>query len=217
MSGIEIPNGLFDDIIGHEEAKNLFIKALQGERVHFLLIGPPASAKTLFLLCLERLPRTRYVLGSRMSKAGLTDYLITNRPRIILIDEIDKLCGPDYGVLLSLCETGRVTEMLYNRAREAMLETTVFACANTLKGIPPEVVSRFLVLFFKPYSQQEFFSIVENLLRRRGIDQETSMYIARKVWHDLGSRDPREAIRISRMGRTKEAVDQVISWLRKYR
>lgn len=213
----EVPGDLFDDVVGHQEVKDLFMKALQGERVHFLLLGPPSSAKTLFLLCLEKLQKARYILGSRMSKAGLTDYLITHKPKIILLDEIDKMDGTDYGVLLSLCETGRVTEMLYGRAREAVLDTVVFGCTNTLKGIPPEVISRFEVLRFKPYDDVEFFNVVQNVLVRRGLDDDAASYIAQKTWSELRTGDPREAIRISKMAKTRDEADRVIGWLKKYR
>jgi Holliday junction DNA helicase RuvB len=212
-----IPEDLFDDVVGYDDLKQLFLKALQGERVHFLLLGPPSSAKTLFLLCLEKLPKARYILGSRMSKAGLTDFLITQKPKIVLLDEVDKMDGEDYGVLLSLCETGRVTEMLYGRVRQAFLDTVVFGCTNTLKGIPPEVISRFEVLRFRPYNEIEFRDVVENVLVRRGLEKDTAAYIASKVWHDMGSRDPREAIRISKMAKTKEEADRIISWIKKYR
>jgi predicted ATPase with chaperone activity len=43
-------NGLFDDIVGFEDVKDLFKMAIQAERpVHLLLCGPPASAKSLFM------------------------------------------------------------------------------------------------------------------------------------------------------------------------
>jgi len=212
-----IPDGVFDDVVGHDEVKKLFLKALGGERVHFLLLGPPSSAKTLFLLCLERLPKTRYILGSRMSKAGLTDYLITYKPRVVMLDEVDKMEAADYGVLLSLCETGRVTEMLYGKVREEVLDTVVFGCTNTLKEIPPEVVSRFEVLRFRPYTDEEFSDVVVNVLLRRGVDRDVANLITLKVLRELGSRDPREAIRISKMAKTREEVDQVVGWLKKYR
>ena len=212
-----IPADIFDDVVGHDEVKKLFLKALGGERVHFLLLGPPSSAKTLFLLCLERLPKTRYILGSRMSKAGLTDYLITYKPRVVMLDEVDKMDAADYGVLLSLCETGRVTEMLYGRVRQVTLDTVVFGCANRTKGIPPEVLSRFEVLRFRDYTPEEFLDVVKNVLMRRGIDQTVAVHIATETMRGLGTRDPREAIRISKLAKSVKEVDEVVSWLRKYR
>jgi len=152
-----------------------------------------------------------------MSKAGLTDYLITHKPKVVMLDEVDKMDGADYGVLLSLCETGRVTEMLYGRAREAVLDTVVFGCTNSLKGIPPEVVSRFEVLRFRPYTNEEFVDVVVNVLLRRGLDHDVANLIALKALRELGSRDPREAIRISKLAKTTEEVNRIIGWLRKYR
>ena len=212
----KVPWDLFDDVVGYEEAKELFLRALDVGQVHFLLVGPPSSAKTLFLLCLTRLPRSRYVLGSRMSKAGLTDYLFTHQPRVLLLDEIDKMHGEDYGVLLSLCQTGRVSEMIYGKTREVTLNTTVFGCANTLKGIPPEVISRFQVLKFKEYGREEFINVVENVLGRRGVESELALYIAKQVWDGLGVRDPREAIRVARLAKTREEVDLTVKWIKKY-
>lgn len=212
-----IPNDIFDDVVGHDEVKKLIMKALQGERVHFMFLGPPSSAKTLFLLCLERLPKTRYILGSRMSKAGLTDYLITHKPKILMLDEVDKMDAADYGVLLSLCETGRVTEMLYGRVRQVTLDTVVFGCANRIANIPPEVISRFEVLRFKDYTPVEFLDVVKNVLVRRGVDEIVAVHIAGKTMNVLGTRDPREAIRLSKLAKSEKEVDEVVSWLKKYR
>ena len=54
--------GLFDDaeIIGFKDVKNLFYMAINAEKpVHFLLVGPPASGKSLFMSCLaSRLDRS---------------------------------------------------------------------------------------------------------------------------------------------------------------
>jgi Holliday junction DNA helicase RuvB len=213
----EIPADLFDDVVGYDDLKAVFLKALDVGKVHFMLVGPPSSAKTLFLLCLEKLPRARYVLGSRMTKAGLTDYLFTYQPRYLLLDEIDKMSGEHYGVLLSLCETGRVSEMIFGRTRDIALDTTVFACCNQLKRIPPEVVSRFEVLRFKEYSREEFVNIVENVLVRRGTEKDLATYIADRVWHGLDAKDPREAMRIARLAKTREEVDHLIEVIKRYR
>ena len=52
---LTLPEDLFDDIIGHEEVKELLCASLLAEKpVHVLLAGPPALAKTLFLWDIER-------------------------------------------------------------------------------------------------------------------------------------------------------------------
>jgi hypothetical protein len=67
----EIPNGLFDHIVGHEEEKYGLTKSLCGAQpVHILLAGPPATAKSLFLEAVGSLPGAQFALGGATSKAG---------------------------------------------------------------------------------------------------------------------------------------------------
>ena len=49
------------------------------------------------------------------------------------------------------------------------------------------------------------------------MESDLALYIAKQVWDYLGVRDPREAIRISRLAKTREDVDSTISWIKKYR
>jgi len=215
----EIPTDLFDDVVGYEDVKQLFSKSLYGEtedRVHFMMIGPPASAKSLFLFCLEKLSKSKYVLGSRTSKAGLAEYLMNTEPRFLLVDEVDKMALQDYAILLSLCETGRVTEVIYGKTREVHLDTIVFAGGNRLDGIPPEVMSRFQVLHFHPYSETEFTKIVSHVLTRRQVAPQLALYIAEKASSELGSRDVRQAIRIAKLAKNYSQVDSVIRTLLRY-
>ena len=56
-----IPDDLFNIIVGHNNTKTLVKYAIEAEKpVHLLLTGPPASAKTLFLMELARLPESYY-------------------------------------------------------------------------------------------------------------------------------------------------------------
>ena len=215
----EISMDLFDDVYGYEDVKQLFFKSLHGEkedRVHFMMIGPPASAKSLFLFCLEGLSKAKYALGSRSSKAGLAEYLMNVKPKYLLIDEVDKMAIQDYAILLSLCETGRVTEVIYGKMRDVELDTIVFACGNRLDGIPPEVISRFQVLHFHPYSEAEFTEIVSHVLTRRQVSTELALYIAEKVSSELGSRDVRQAIRVAKLAKNYVQVDSIVRTLLRY-
>jgi Holliday junction DNA helicase RuvB len=212
-----IPGDLFSIVIGYDDVKSMIQRALEKEAgIHWLLVGPPASAKTLFLLCLERLPGSGYILGSRMSRAGLSDYLIEYKPRHLLVDEIDKLPPKDMSPLLSLCETGRVVETLYGRRREETLKTIVFAAANRAEGLPRELLSRFEVLHFQEYTQPQFTEVCVRLLEREGVDAELGAYVAEQVWDTLRNRDVREALRISRLSGTRAEVDDNINILRRY-
>ena len=216
---VEVGAALFDDVYGYDDVKGVFVKSLEAEKpVSILLVGPPASAKTLFLLCLGRLPRSYYTLGSASSKAGLADYLIRNRPRYLLVDEIDLMSREDYAVLLSLCETGIVSETKYLKTRAVTLKTWVYACANTTETIPEAVLSRFLPFKFKPYDREAFIRTVINvLMRRENTGGELAEYMAVKIWEDLDSRDVRDAIRLARLTENKAEVDELIPILKKYR
>lgn len=216
---VEVPEDLFANIVGYGDVKTQFKKSLEVERpTHWLLVGPPASAKTTFLLELERLPRSYYALGSRASKAGLADLLITHRPRFLLVDELDRMSREDYAILLSLCETGIVAETKYRRVRRAELKTWVFASANTTKNIPSAVLSRFTVLRFPEYDEKAFTETVVAILKRREkVSPKLARYIAEEVWWTLESKDPRAAVRIARLCENKKEVDKLVEVMKKYR
>ena len=212
----EIPPDLFNPIVGYDDVKSTILRALdKGARVHWLFLGPPASAKTLFLLCLERLPGSGYVLGSRMSRAGLSDYLFNCRPRFLLLDEIDKLPNKDLAPLLSLMENGRVVETLYGRRREVVLNTVVFGAANRISLLSPELLSRFEVLEFPEYTYEQFIEVCVNLLQREGADRDLAKYIGEAVWNYL-VKDVREAVRIARLAEDDDEVDDLVEILKKY-
>ena len=100
-------NALFDDIVGYNHIKRLFRMALDSSAIHILLVGPPASAKTMFLTSLmHHVKDTYFADGANSTKAGMIDYLFANRPRYILVDEIDKMSPKDQTFLLNLMETG---------------------------------------------------------------------------------------------------------------
>jgi hypothetical protein len=79
-------DGFLDDIIGHEDIKRLFSLALRSEEpTHILLSGPPASAKTMFLLSLRRHLKDSYFIdGGNTTKAGRQESIICLKiPRLI--------------------------------------------------------------------------------------------------------------------------------------
>ncbi|MEM2258025.1 MAG: hypothetical protein QXV39_07920, partial [Candidatus Caldarchaeum sp.] len=79
---IHIPEDLFSIIVGYDGIKDLFIRMIKADKpFHTLLIGPPSSAKTLFLLELSRLPGAFYCLGGSTTKVGLIDQLFEFQPR----------------------------------------------------------------------------------------------------------------------------------------
>ena len=84
---IAFPEDIFDPVVGYDDVKWLLRRSLASERLlHFLFVGPPASAKSLLLMELERLDGAYYAVGSSSTRAGLRQLLFDLRPRILLID-----------------------------------------------------------------------------------------------------------------------------------
>jgi Holliday junction DNA helicase RuvB len=157
---------LFGEIIGCEDIKRLFRMALDSaEPVHILLSGAPASAKTLFLQALMALKNSYFVDGSNVSKSGMIDYIFDNKPKYLLIDEIDKTASKDQTFLLNLMETGMVTETKHRKTRTITnVKTWVFATSNNVSKLMLPLQSRFFVVNLEPYTYGQFYNIVVRLL-----------------------------------------------------
>jgi len=215
---LELPEDIFAPIKGYSDVKELVLKVLQADKpVHLLFTGVPASAKTMFLMELAQIKGAVYILGSQATKAGIAETLFTLRPRLLLVDEIDRIGTKDIAVLLSLAETGVVSETKYSKRREIKLETKIFAASNTL-NMPKELISRFMVLTFKPYAKEEFIKVATSILvRREDTDENLAAHIAHQVWQLPQSfPDPRQAVRIARLAKTREEVDNVLSIVMRY-
>lgn len=217
---LEIPADILDIVIGHEDKKEIIMRAIKSQkRCHLLLYGSPASSKSLILECLGNLPGSKKIIGSSSTKAGLFDLLYNDEPRFLLIDEIDKIDNPrDLSILLSLMETGKIYETKFGRRRSKTLNTKVIAAANNIEKIPPELLSRFIRLRFKDYSDNEFLEVSTKVLEKReNIPPSLSAYIAGQVLNRLRSKDVRDCVKVARLlkEQTREDVDKIIDLMRK--
>ena len=133
----ETPADLFDSIVGYSDIKTVVRYALEADKpAHLLLTGPPASAKTMFLLELRWLPQSYYALATTLTAAGLADILFVYEPRFILIDEVERLAPEHIGVLNSLTATGIISETKYGKPHELELDTRVFAAGIKVEKLP---------------------------------------------------------------------------------
>ena len=206
----EIPNDLFDFILGHDDIKSLLWRSIRSEQpVHVLLVGPPASAKSMFLGELARLPFSRFTLGGGTSKAGLADYVLEFRPRFLLIDEIDKMAMTDMSILLSLMESGTVARLKKRMREIEQMKTWVFAAANRDERIWPELKSRFFTIHLKEYSEADFISISRAvLISREKVDPTLAGYIAKELARH--TRDVREAVHFGRLAKSQAEVNELL-------
>lgn len=206
----EIPNDLFDFILGQDQIKSLFWKSLTSiDPVHILMVGPPASSKSMFLGELARLPFSRFTLGGGTSKAGLADFLLEFRPRYLIIDEIDKMAAADMSILLSLMESGIIARLKKRMREIEKMKTWVFAAANRDEHIWPELKSRFFAVHLQEYSEADFISISRAvLMSREKVDSTLASYIASSLARH--TRDVREAIHLGRLCKTTTDVNDLL-------
>jgi Holliday junction DNA helicase RuvB len=195
----ELPQDLFSIIEGHEQVKRVLKLSLLSPRpVHVLLHGPPASAKTLFLQEIARLPGVRYLLGGTTSRAGVVDYLLRETPRALLVDELDKMSPQDMSALLSVMETGYVVRMKVGREAQRRVALWVYAAANTLRGIPAELLSRFVLLSVPAYGEEDFRRVAKAVLtRRENVDPELAEVVVNAL--AKRTRDVRDAVKLARL------------------
>jgi len=215
---VEIPDDFWAPVEGYDDIKEVFLASLKAnEPVHILLIGPPATGKSLMLMEVERLAGSVFVTAGTMTRVGLRDILMDRKPRYLIVDELDKIKDPDdLSVLLTLMESGRVVVTKHKEHREERLKTWVFAGANSTRGLPPELLDRFAKFFLKPYDRETLKRvIVKTLTMREGTPKDLAEYIGEKVASRNGS--VRDAIRLSRICKTREDVDRLWGIMDRYR
>ena len=204
----QTPADLFDSIVGHEEVKYWVHKSLTSPRpVHILLVGPPATAKSMFLEALGSLPGSQYALGGSSSRAGIADFLVNFRPRYLVLDEIDKMNREDFSVLLSLMQSGVVARLKKGMRETDHMTTWVFAGCNKRGRLPPELLSRFVDFDFILYTREEFVEVAVSVITKQlGKDENLARYIAERV--SRRTRDVRQAIHVGELCDTREEVDR---------
>jgi replication-associated recombination protein RarA len=210
---------LFSNIVGYGDIKKLFHLSLSSKDkpVHILLVGPPASAKTLFMLECMKLERSYFMLGSHSTKSGMIEYLFEKRPRYLIVDEIEHMPLKDQTALLSLMETGIIAETKFQKARNTQLKTWVFATSNATERMLTPLLSRFLVLYFKPYKYGSFKEVTVHLLcHGEGIAEDIATEVADIVWIKLKSKDIRDCVKIANLAKTKEDVKWVVETMKNY-
>lgn len=209
---------LFENIIGYDDIKKIFKMSLNSDKpVHILLVGPPASAKTLFMLEFLNLERSYFTLGSHSTKAGMIDYLFEHRPRYLLVDEIEHMPYKDQTSLLSIMETGILTETKSQKTRSTQLKTWIFATCNNKDKLLSPLLSRFIIFHLKPYNHSKFIEVSNGILIQNGIQFDIAQEISEVVWKKLKSKDIRDCIKISRLAKTIEDVEWIAKTLKHYR
>ena len=216
------PDELFRYIVGYDDIKKVLKMVLKSEKpVHCLLVGPPATAKTLFLEDIyNAYEDADFVIGSEASSIGILKLIRERKPSILLIDEIDKILrGEDLSTLLSVMEGGKVRRVKGDEITDMEeVHLKVIAAGNTDRYMPQELKSRFGFKFYlKPYNKKQFVEICKNYLSNfEDIEEDLAEYIGERVWNEL-DQDIRTARSIARLCENKiEKVEFLVNVMRKY-
>jgi hypothetical protein len=160
----------FEFIVGFDDLKEQIAKSISSQRrIHFMLEGPPACAKSLILEGVRAsVPGSYPAFGSRTSAAGLSDALFENHPRVLLLDEADKVHMDGIAILLGLMESGEILETKSRKTRGVTLNCMVIAACNSSSKMPPEFLSRFsLHAHFPKYTREEFIDVCIGFLGKK--------------------------------------------------
>ncbi|KKL73672.1 hypothetical protein LCGC14_2072540 [marine sediment metagenome] len=204
----QLPPDLFTHIVGHDEVKFWLQKSLTAPQpVHVLLVGPPATSKSLFLEDLGNLPGAQYALGGSSSKAGIAEFLLQFRPRYLVIDELEKAKTDDLSVLLSLMSSGIVARLKKGMREAETMKVTVFAGCNRRDRLPPELLSRFVEFRFTTYTREDFIEVAVSVITGQlGKSESLARYIAEQVVKR--TKDVRQAIQLGKLVDTEDEVDR---------
>jgi Holliday junction DNA helicase RuvB len=212
---------VFSRIEGLDDIKEMMLRALESsERAHTLLTGPPTSAKSMFMLEIEKFLGTKvyFAEGAATTKAGLQRFIAENpHKEIIIIDEIDKMLMKDQEGLLTMMERGEFTSTKVRNTKTVKANIVIFATSNSTERLSKPLLSRFTVFEIPEYSYPEFEAISVRIIKR--LPQNTVIHIASSVWK-TGSRDIRDVLKIAKLcnhADQEEDINRLITISQKYR
>jgi DNA polymerase III delta prime subunit len=204
----------FESIQGYDDIKDIVKRALDAEdNYNLLFIGPPASAKTLFLLGILESRKGVYFDGSNTTNRIL-DVLEEKRPKIICIDELDKMPKQFQDKLLNFMESGHIkVDQIRKRYDFTIKGTKIFVACNEITRLSRPLQSRFRRLHLPPYTEEQFLEVSAKVLPKLKI----AHVIGKTVWDQRG--DIRDVISIGKLVRKNdgpEEVEQILSTMIKY-
>ena len=212
----ELGEDIFDDVIGYEDVKWILRRGITTNDItNFLLVGPPGSAKTVFLLCIRKLDDAVFVPAADSSSAGFLEAMFEHKPKYVLLDEVDDMNSDNQKSLSSYMETGIVKETKYDKSREMEINAKTFGSANSTSPIQDHILDRFTVLQFDKYNRDEFVEVCVHMLPdKEDVTEDEAQKIAELLWDKEKTADVRKAIAIARLSRGDP--ERVIDVLDKY-
>src|SRR5215469_6049122 len=134
----------FARIQGYDDIKDIVRRALElDENYNLLFVGPPSSSKTLFLQGILEMKSSVYFDGSNTT-SRILDVLEEKRPKIICIDELDKMPRQFQEKLLNFMESGYIkVDQMRKQYDFGIKGAKVFAACNEITRLSRPLQSRF--------------------------------------------------------------------------
>lgn len=179
-----IPDDLFAPIVGYDFEKRVLRTAITSDRsLHALVVGPPGTAKSLFLDELTRVDGARLVVGPNMTPAGLLGLILDADPevRVLLIDELDKAPRETQEALLAVL-SGKAVRTVHGKHESRAVDVRTIAVANDVRPIITPLRSRMVELVLPEMSVAERERVIAGFLRgRHGLPERDAEEIAALV------------------------------------
>ncbi|MGB8933896.1 MAG: ATP-binding protein [Candidatus Nitrosopolaris sp.] len=207
----------FSNIQGYDDIKDIVRRALDSvESYNLLFSGPPSSAKTLFLLGILDMRKDGVYFDGSNTTNRILDVLQEQRPRIICIDELDKMPRTFQNQLLNFMESGRVKVDHQKKQYDFEIKRAkVIANCNEINRLSKPLQSRFRKLFLSRYTEQQFIDVSVKVCPK--LSEDTALMIGEEVWEQKG--DIRDVISIGKLVRKSDSpieVERMINTMRKY-
>jgi MoxR-like ATPase len=156
-----------------------------------------------------------YFDGSNTT-SRILDVLEEKRPKIICIDEVDKMPIQFQEKLLGFMESGHIKVDQIRRQYDFQIKgAKVFAACNQITRLSRPLQSRFRCLYLPRHSREQFLQIAVKVCPK--LSEETALIIAEETWKQQG--DIRDVISLSKLVKKYDGPDEIaelIKTLAKY-
>ena len=153
-----------------------------------------------------------YFDGSNTTNRIL-DVLEEERPRVICIDELDKMFRQFENQLLNFLESGRIKVDQQRRSYHFEIKgAKVFATCNEINRLSKPLQSRFRCLHLPPYTKEQFLSIAVKVCPK--LREKISRIIGDEVWKT--SKDVRDVVSLSKLIRKSDGPDEIEAIMRTF-
>lgn len=207
----------FDDVYGSDDLKVNIYRILTSEdnNTNFMLVGPPATSKTLIMDVIAKKCKDVVFFGANTSAAGLIETLYRHQnAKIVIIDELDKLKKSDLDCILGLLNDGSIKKALKTVNYDFKMNCKIFATSNSSTKFKAAIKSRFQTYTLKPYTDEEFINVVKFCIGDK-LDEEKAETVAR-ILIENDRKDARIAISLTSTMRPADSIEDITNVVATY-